>query len=126
MTSTNRSATTRFVQKFVQQLEIVEEESRIFSLDELQKIRIYNGQLSSKALGESMRMWEERRSALREASTAMRNIKEETEFEGRVDQWRQAQESFVELTDVLNREFGLRAVKQLSKSFRPMSDANGK
>ncbi|NNU40570.1 toll/interleukin-1 receptor domain-containing protein [Rhizobium sophorae] len=123
--SRDRTETVHFIRKFMQQLAIIEEESRIFSLDELQKIKIYSGKLSGKILGENMRLWEERCQALRDASAAMLNLNVEAEFSERAEQWRQAQESFVELTEVLNREFGLRAIKQLSKSFRPMRDGNG-
>ncbi|MBY3500606.1 hypothetical protein HFN65_17365 [Rhizobium laguerreae] len=84
--SRDRTETVHFIRKFMQQLAIIEEESRIFSLDELQKIKIYSGKLSGKILGENMRLWEERCQALRDASAAMLNLNVEAEFSERAEQ----------------------------------------
>ncbi len=108
----------RFIQKFMQQLDIIEEESKIFSLDELQKIKIYGGKISGKTLAENMQLWEQRRTALTEASKDALAEDAVQHFDERREAWRNAQAGFVELTEQLNREFGLRAIKQLSKEFR--------
>lgn len=110
--------TKHFIEKFMQQLLIIEEESKIFNLDELREIQIYGGEISGEMLAEKTSAWKARRAALGKASALVLNHDEEEGFQQCILEWTKAQTDFVQLSEELNQEFGVRAIRELSKSFR--------